>query len=145
MQSQHSVHWKTYHALTNTQKDTFFDEAAPVVHRNTLKSHFGGNQAAAHFFADKGIIDIIIGEMLFHPHDSNVIGREQDEQDSDLQTDCYRMTIMNPAKFQLVIDYVSVGASFRMASKIVQMTIERTGLASLGHASIVSPLGPAAC
>ena len=150
MQSQHSVHWKTYRELQNAEKVVFFDEVPPVVHRNAHKSHFGGSQAVKHYFADKGIVDIIIGEMLFHPDDSNddvtkeralaifgnVIERGEDnEQDSDLQTDCYRMSIKNDAQFLLVIDYISAGASFCMASKIVQMTKDRTGLASLGHAS----------
>ena len=93
MDSQHSVHWKTYS-------------------------------------------DIIIGEMLFHPDDlndevtkeralaifENVIGQEEDERDSDPQTDSYRITIKNPAQFELVVNYVSAGASFRTASRIVQMT-----------------------
>ena len=148
MDSQHSVHWKTYSELTKEQKTGFFDEEAPVVHRNTLKSHFGGSQATAQYFVNKGIVDIIIGEMHFHPDDSNdevtkeralaifenVIGQEEDEQDSDLQTDGYRITIKNPAQFELVVDYVSAGASFRIASRIVQMTRQRTGLASIGSA-----------
>ena len=147
--SQHSTHWQTYRELTKEQKTVFFENDAPVVHRNTLKSHFGGSQAAVHYFANKDIVDIIIGEMLFHPDDSNddvtkeralaifenVIGQEEDEQDSDLQTDSYRMNIKNPAQFQRVVDYVSAGASFRMASRIVQMTRDRTGLASIGRAS----------
>ena len=149
MLSQHSTHWQTYCELTKEQKTVFFENEAPVVHRNTLKSHFGGSQAAVHYFANKGIVDIIIGEMLFHPDNSNddvtkeralaifedVIGQEEDERDSDLQTDSYRMIIKNPAQFQLVVDYVSAGASFRMASRIVQMTRDRTGLASIGLAS----------
>ncbi|KAI2508943.1 hypothetical protein MHU86_5438 [Fragilaria crotonensis] len=88
--------------------------------------------------------------MLFRPDDSNddvttkerasaifknVIGHEEDEQDSDLQMDSYRMIIKNPVQFQLVVDYVSAGASFRMASRIVQMMRNRTGLASIVRAS----------
>ena len=149
MAAQHSVHWETYSALTKTQKTVFFDENAPVVHRTTIKSHFGGAQAAVHYFVNRDVVDVIIGDMLFHPDDSNdevtkeralanfenVIEPAEDEQDSDLQTDGYRVILKNPAQFQLVVDYISVGASFRMASRILQMTGDRTGLASIGSAN----------
>jgi hypothetical protein len=105
--------------LTKEKKTAFFNKEAPVVDRNdTLKSHFGGSQAKVHFFVSKGIIDIIIGEMLFHPDDSNdevtkeralaifenVARQKEDEQSSDLQTDVYHMIIKNPAWFQLVVN-----------------------------------------
>lgn len=72
MLSQHSTHWQTYCELTKEQKTVFFEKEAPVDHRNTLKSHFGGgSQAAVQYFAKKGTVDIIVGEMLFHPDDSS--------------------------------------------------------------------------
>ena len=149
MDAQHSVHWQTYSSLTKQQQTVFFDEHAPVVHRNTIRSHFGGAQAIAHYFVNKDIVDVIIRNMLLHPDDSNdevtkeralaifedVIGPDEDERESDMQTDGYRVIVKNPAQFQLVVDYVSVGASFRMTSRIVQMTRDRTGLASIGSVS----------
>jgi hypothetical protein len=72
MQALHSMHWQTSRELTKEQQAVYFDSTAPAaVHHNTLKEHFGGSQATAHFFANKRIVDIIIGEMLFHPDDSN--------------------------------------------------------------------------
>lgn len=148
MKAQHAQQWETYSALSNTQKSTFFDEQAPTPYRDTIRSHFGGSQQAVHHFVNKEIVDVIIGEMLFHPDDSNTeitkeralaifedMGLDEIEADSDLQTDRYRIVLKNPAQFKLIVDYVSAGASFRMASRILQMTRERTGLASIGFAS----------
>ena len=102
-----------------------------------------------HWFVNKNIIDVIIGEMLFHPDDSNeevtkeralaifedVLQPIENADNSDLQQDRYRFIVKNWAQFDLVVDYVSVGASFQMASLIVQMTKDHTGLASIGCAS----------
>ena len=72
MQSQHPQHWARYSALTSKEeKSSFFTNNAPVVHWNTICSHFVGSQAHIHYFVNKEIVDIIIGEMLFHPDDTN--------------------------------------------------------------------------
>ena len=66
------------------------------------------------------------------------LDEEQDEQDdnSDVcQSDCYHMSVNNPALFGLCIDYISIRSSCRQVSKTIQMTKSRTGLASLGQAS----------
>ena len=91
-----------------------------------IKSHFSGTQAPLHWFVNKNIIDVIIGEMLFHPDDSNkevkkeralaifkdVFQPVENANNSNLQQDWYRVVIKNWAQFDLVVDYVSVGASF---------------------------------
>ena len=41
----------------------------------------------------------------------------------------------NPLQFSLVVDYLSIGVSFRMAVSILLRTKERTGLASVGSIS----------
>ena len=149
MKAQHSQRWETYCKLSEEQKATFFDENAPVVHRDTIRSYFGGAQQPVHFFVNKDIVDVIVGEMLFHPDDANdettkeralsifedVVGPEENAQDSDLQTDRYRIPIKNPIQFRIIVGYVGGGASFRMASRFLQLTKDLTGLASLGSAS----------
>ena len=122
-----------------------------MVHRNTIKSHFGGLQALVQLFVDKGIVDVIIGKMLFQEDDANEeITKERalsifggvldaseanDADAADVDTERYRIRLKNPAQFYLIADYLSVGASFRMASRILAMTKESTGLASLGSVS----------
>ena len=41
----------------------------------------------------------------------------------------------NPLQFSLVVDYLSIGVSFRMAVSILLRTKEHTGLASVGSIS----------
>lgn len=149
LETQHPLRWRMYSALTTPEKAKCFVENGPIVHRQTLRSHFSGPQVALNYYVNKNIVDVIVSEMLFHADDVNegvskeralaifedVIEPGESEQDSDLQTDRYRIQIKNPAQFHLVVDYVSVGASFRMASEILRMTRERTGLASIGRES----------
>ncbi|BBN17363.1 hypothetical protein MPTK1_7g13940 [Marchantia polymorpha subsp. ruderalis] len=154
MSLQHPLCWKEYSALSQSEKASYFDTNAPIVHRNTIKSHFGGSQVPIQLFVDKGIVDVIIGDMLFQDGDSNenitkeralsifedVLEPSEGNCDgcddaADVSTARYRIHLKNPAQFYLISDYLSIGASFRMASRILTMTKESTGLASLGSVS----------
>lgn len=154
MTSQHPLRWNEYSALNQTEKASYFDANAPVVHRNTIKSYFGGSQVPIQLLVDKDIVDVIIGDMLFQDDDNNeeitkeralsifedVLDPSEGNRDgcddaADVSTTRYRIHLKNPAQFYLICDYLSVGASFRMASRILAMTKENTGLASLGSVS----------
>ena len=101
MRQQHPVKWEQYCSLAEDRKATFFEANAPVVHRNTIRSHFGGSQQALYGMVNKSIVDVIIGEMLFHPDDGyddvtkeralavfeDVVAPEENVHYSDLQTD----------------------------------------------------------
>jgi hypothetical protein len=65
MVSQHSTNWERYSALSNKEKSTFFEENAPVVHRNTIRSYFSGAQTQKHYFVRNNIVDVIVGELFF--------------------------------------------------------------------------------
>ena len=122
-----------------------------MVHRNTIKLHVGGSQAPVQLFVDKGIVNVIIGEMLFQEDDANeeitkecdliIFGdvldasEANDADAADVDTARYCIRLKNPAQFYLIADYLSVGVSFRMVSRILAMTKESTGLASLGSVS----------
>ena len=71
MKSQHPLRWEEYSAIGKNEKASYVDENAPAVHRNTIKSHFGGSQVPVQLFADKGFVDGIIGNTLFQDDDSN--------------------------------------------------------------------------
>ena len=45
------------------------------------------------------------------------------------------LVIRNPIQFGLIVDYLSVGLSFRAVAKVILMTKEQTGMASIGSAS----------
>lgn len=46
----------------------------------------------------------------------------------------YPINLKNYAQFKLIVDYLSISASFQMASTILMMTKEHTGLDSIGYA-----------
>ena len=108
-----------YSALSNNKEAMFFGKKSPVVHRNTLWSHFGGAQEHVHHFVDKDIIDVIIGDMFFDPDDDDiteeraltifkdVVVPKESKQDSDLWTDRYCIIIKNLVQFCLIIGFIS--------------------------------------
>ncbi|RMX62092.1 hypothetical protein DD238_006316 [Peronospora effusa] len=55
--------------------------------------------------------------------------------DSDLQTDRYRIVIKNPIQFHMIVEFVGGEASIRMAFRFLHMTKKQTDLASLGSSS----------
>ena len=135
---QHPERWKEYSAMSKDDKALYFDKNA-VKHINSIRSHFRGTQIPLHCHVDKKIVDTIIAEMLFHLDDGNdevTLERalsifKVNEDD----TRYYSIEIKNRVQFDLAVDYLRVGSTFRMASRIVTMTKERTGLASIGSYS----------
>ena len=45
----------------------------------------------------------------------------------------YNTEIRNPVQFGLIVDYLSVGLSFRAVAKVILMTKEQTGMPSIGN------------
>jgi hypothetical protein len=77
---------------------------------------------------DKDIVDVIIGEMMFHPEDMDGITRarllesfvptldsSEDAADAGDVTQ-YAITVTNTKQFQLVVQYLAVGLSFRQVT-----------------------------
>jgi hypothetical protein len=50
-------------------------------------------------------------------------------------TDMYHIVIRNTIQFGLIVDYLSVRLSFRAVAKVILMTKEWTGMASIGSVS----------
>ena len=45
------------------------------------------------------------------------------------------IVIRNPIQFSLIVDYLSFGLSFSVVAKVILMTKEWTGMASMGSVS----------
>ena len=79
-----------------------------------------------HRCVNKNIVDVIVGEMFFHPDDLNkeitkeqalaifedMSAEEETAEDSDLTMDHYPIVIKNPVQFNLVIGFVSRRTQF---------------------------------
>ena len=56
---------------------------------------------------------------------------ELQDSDGELQTDRYGINIFNPVQFNLTVEYLAVGVTFRKVGIIIRATKEQTGLASI--------------
>ena len=82
-------------------------------------------------------MDIIIGEMYFEPHEDDDNNFEDTSKEKALSIfkevedipGMYHIVIRNPIQFILIIDYLSVGLSFRAVAKVSLMTKEQIGRA----------------
>ncbi|PTQ41741.1 hypothetical protein MARPO_0033s0135, partial [Marchantia polymorpha] len=145
---QHKARWDPFKILARNQKATFFQRNAPVRHRNTIPSHFVGNQTAMQLYINKAIVDIIIGDILLDQDDDDGLPNMCREralrifkdidpntvEDPGLATTKYQIDISNPKQFNLVAGFLSTGVSFRQAEALVTMTKEVTGVAEIGTA-----------
>jgi hypothetical protein len=96
---------------------------------------------------DKGIVGVIIGEMMFHPEDMDGITRarllesfvptlDSSEGAEDTGDVCrYAITVTNTKQFQLVAQYLAAGLSFRQVSQVKMETKEILGIGSIDSCS----------
>jgi hypothetical protein len=114
-----------------------------VSFQNRITAHLPGIQVPIQQTVRKGIVDIIIGEMYFEPNEEDDNNLEDTSKEKALSifkevednTDMYHIVIRNPIQFGLINDYLSVGLSFRATAKVILMTKEQTGMASIGSVS----------
>jgi hypothetical protein len=96
---------------------------------------------------DKDIVEVIIGEMMFHPEDMDGITRarllesfvpildsSEDAADAD-DVSRYAITVTNTKQFQLVAQYLASGLLFRQVSQVNMETKEVLGIGSIGSCS----------
>jgi hypothetical protein len=143
----HSPQWAEYRELEPSAKKSLFDIGT-----------ISGSQTAIHALAaprtpqlrvpiDKDIVDVIIGEMLFHPEDmhgntrdrlleSFVSTPDSSEDAADAgDVSRYAVTVTNTKQFQLVTQYFAAGLSFRQVSQVIMETKEVFGIGSIGSCS----------
>jgi hypothetical protein len=105
------------------------------------------------------IVDVVMGEMMFHPEDIDGITRSRllesfvpTLDSSEDVTDAgdvsrYAITITNTKQFQLDSQYLAAGLSFRQVSQVNMETKEVLGIGSIGSCSqgIVSRYARLSC
>jgi hypothetical protein len=117
--SQHPTIWKTYQACSDGEKAQFFANVK-TPYANTMFAHINSGSAAQPltFKIDQLIVDVLIGDLFFHPDDHG--GTTQAAAlklfkvvDSGLDDDYYETYIPNAEQFRMVILNLSRGMSFR--------------------------------
>ena len=71
------------------------------------------------------IVEHIIGDMYFHPKDEEQVMEGVLSIFQEKNGNCYKFITKNPLQFSLLVDYLSIGVSFRMASSIMLRTKKR--------------------
>jgi hypothetical protein len=135
---QHPTKWNEYKELqSEDERNAFFTKVStPFI--NTLDSHFDEEQSFS-FLVNKSIVEVIIGQLLFHPDDVDGISHEQamsifkrleDESGVDNSAD-YTIYVNKFRQFSLCIKFIACGATFRMASRLIQSTVDSCGFGYL--------------
>jgi len=156
---QHVESWALYKALTKKDKQHFFDNNIKVA--NTLHRYMDLNNDILTFMINASIVNTIIGDMFFRDNevvvdsddvdDDDVVGtvarkaakklkekanamklfilNEVDEDEDNLHS--YTITIKNIMRFNLAMDHVKSGMSFRQTMSAIQHAKECTRTAKL--------------
>jgi hypothetical protein len=86
---------------------------------------------------EKSVVEVLVGELFFNPSDEDGVSKEQAlavfARKSDSEN--YEIVIKNQRLYDLAIKFVSCGASFRLAARMIQCTKEETKFAYYGGCS----------
>jgi len=126
--STHPFIWETYQASSYDEKLQFFDSKIPL--ENTILPHInaGSTATALKITIHPSIIDILIGDMFFHPDDQGGVTQQVALKLFRRKEDWYEVTISNPVQFDLVVAYVARGISFRQCEGLITDTKNITGI-----------------
>ncbi|RLN96015.1 hypothetical protein BBJ28_00010451 [Nothophytophthora sp. Chile5] len=164
LEINHKHKWSEYEQSTSPDKEQFFaahiEEATMhslALAQQQLASGQSGNGSASGSVTgvevsvvqrvgpvrlpaseiEKRVVEQLVGEMFFNPSDEDGLSKEQALEVFRHKegTDNYEIAIKNQRLYDLAIKFVSCGASFRLASRMVQCTKEETKLAYYGGCS----------
>ena len=150
LKKQHPTKWPEYQVLSVEEKKGFFvtNETPEAVMLRSFVQPEGSMKARiiakqkCKFIIDSDIVNIIIGELLL---DEPVDGAPVDEARKnslkaftfDPEDGVFTASVKSILKLNLVIKFISVGVSFRQASRLYQSVKEETGMGVLGCISDV--------
>ena len=123
LESQHTDDWKKYQLLAVEAKKKFFKE----MDTSGIRSYVETDRDLLRFtISQPAIVDVIIGDLFFLPEQYEVGGESEAIIKTNamklfkLQEDgSYVITIKNPLRFNLAIEHVSVGLSFRQTAAVI--------------------------
>ena len=142
LEGQHSARWSEYKEMEPESKALYFVKGCGG-HEEVQEEAQAESLA---FWFDKKLVDVVIGDVLndsddeweraaalcvFEKQDAG-INDGRDGEDLYKNKGRYFTRMKNKRQFHLVIDYVACGSSFRHASRVLEATVRRTDLASLG-------------
>jgi hypothetical protein len=158
---QHAESWALYKAAPKKDKQHFFDNKIKVA--NTLHRYMDFDSNILTFMINASIVNTIIGDIFFRDdevvvdsddaNDDDAVGatarkaakkfkektnamklfilNEVDEDEDDLHL--YNVTIKNIMRFNLAMDHIGSGMSFRQTANAIQHAKERTRDGQVGR------------
>jgi hypothetical protein len=143
----HSTQWAEYREPEPSAKKSFFDIGAISGSQTTMHAFAAPRTPQLRVLINKDIVDVIIGEMMFHPEDMDGITRARllesfvptldSSKDAADAGDIIRfaITVTSTKQFQLVAQYLAAGLSFRQVSQVIMKTKEVLCIGSIGSCS----------
>jgi hypothetical protein len=125
MEQQHSEKWKDYQELSPEAKKKFFDLPKTTPKNNgSQMSMFAFAEARQHkltYLLDRDIVEVVIGDMLFHPDDIHGITHSRAmapfinmlDEDTEVAGESssgvsqYKIVINNPLQYRIVVGHLS--------------------------------------
>jgi len=138
LELEHPAKWADYDRLrTEEEKEAFFGSPLAVPVSSLLHAHFDISTSAL-VVRINSIVDVIIGDLLFHPEDHEGVTHQRAMRlferslSSEGEVIGYTTTIKNQKRFILLVGLIARGTSFRMAADILQLVRDETGLSVYG-------------
>jgi hypothetical protein len=148
LQSQHAETWKKYKGLLGkAEKEAFFSQAN-VPFASTMNAHMEVKWPLCFQF-NLAIVEVIIGNLLFHPDDvagitqsrAMLLFKKLEEAESEngvtAGREIYEVVVKTKKRFQLLVKFVACGVSFRVVSRLMTCTQEESGMSVYGGCSDV--------
>jgi hypothetical protein len=143
----HNTQWAEYLELEPGAKKSFFDIGTISGSQTTMHASAAPRTPQIRVLMDKANVDVIIGEMMFHPEDMDGITRarlfesfvpalDSSEDAADAgDVSRYAITVTKTKQFQLFAHYLAAELSFRQVSQVTMETKEVLGIGSIGSCS----------
>jgi hypothetical protein len=123
--SEHPTIWLQYQACSEDEKRLFFKNKTAF--SNTILPHIIQSHPLE-LNIKASIIDVIIGDLFFHPDDHGGVTQQRALQIFDRKGDEYQVIIKNPMQFHLMMSQISRGSSFRLIEGAIADIREITGI-----------------
>jgi len=142
----HKTRWEKYQGLAHQEKSKYFN--VTVKHVETICHYIEPRSKAITLIVSSSIVDVVIGDMLWHPTDmegqthENALSLFKRKEDGS-----YFVKITKSKQFLLVMHYVGRGMSFAMATDAIHDAKGVCNIPKLGTCSdyLVASYARVAC
>ncbi|KAI9895484.1 hypothetical protein PsorP6_019506 [Peronosclerospora sorghi] len=129
-ENAHPERWAEFQQLSTAKKSNYFENA--VNHASTLLVHFDSHEALTLAF-NRDIVEKVICDLMFDVDDGSIhlnraralpVFKLHEYSLPEDNADVYSVKVESVLRFKMVLGFVSKGASFRSASRFVDVARE---------------------